>query len=58
MSDFIEICPQCGKVFFEVQENCSCGGSFDLTEIKARREKWLKSMKKDGFLTMALKTAN
>jgi ankyrin repeat protein len=56
MSDFIEICPQCGKVFFEVQENCSCGGSFGLTEIKARREKWLKSMKKDGFLTAALKT--
>lgn len=56
MSDVAEICPKCGKVFYEMQDNCSCGENFDLTGYKSRREKWLKSMKKDGFLTMALKT--
>ena len=57
MKDFIEICPQCGKVFFQPCEKCSqCGGSFDLTEVRERREKWLRAMKKDGFLTAALKT--
>lgn len=57
MSDIVEICPQCGKIFSEKFEKCSeCGSSFDLTEIKTRREDWLKHRKKDGFLTMALKT--
>ena len=56
MSYVAEICPKCGKVFYEMQDNCSCGENFDLTGFKSRREKWLKSMKKDGFLTMALKT--
>ena len=57
MSEFIEICPRCGKVFFQPCESCSqCGGSFDLTEVRERRKKWLSSMKKDGFLTAALKT--
>ena len=57
MSGFIEICPRCGKVFFQPCESCSqCGGSFDLTEVRERRKKWLSSMKKDGFLTAAFKT--
>ena len=57
MSEFIEICPHCGKVFFQPCENCRhCGGSFDLTVVRERRKKWLSSMKKDGFLTAALKT--
>ena len=57
MSGFIEICPHCGKVFFQPCENCRhCGGSFDLTGVRERRKKWLSSMKKDGFLTAALKT--
>ena len=57
MNDFVEICPHCGEVFFQACRNCSwCGGTFDSTEIRARREKWLNSMKKDGFLADALKT--
>ena len=54
MSDFIEICPQCGKVFFlPCKECCYCGSSFDLADFNARRQKWIKS--NDIYLSIAMK---
>lgn len=56
MSDFIEICPQCGKVYWEPCQKCDqCNSTFDLTEVNARRQEWLKFRKKDGFVSAAVK---
>ena len=56
MNDFIEICPQCGKVYWEPCQKCDqCNSTFDLTEVNARHQEWLKFRKKDGFVSAAVK---
>lgn len=41
MNNFIEICPNCGKTFYQpIDKCCYCGSSFDLASYNRNWQKW------------------
>ena len=41
MNEYIEICPNCGKIFYQPLDRCCyCGSNFDLTSYQRNWRKW------------------